>query len=212
MLVPTVLASTARRRCPRVRAAWSTAAWSTAPAAVPCVPDIRHLHRGVHPGRLVRNPARHRSRSLRDKTSWFVHLTCRSVEPGRRTRPRPPYAARMAGLDDATTVRPAGAGRYDVDLDPAWQIAGRLNGSYLLAVLGRAALAELAATDEGRTFPHPLVASAHYVSSPEPGPATVQVVVLRRGNRTAQTRVSLSTASGLGVEALVTCGTLDDGA
>jgi acyl-coenzyme A thioesterase PaaI-like protein len=115
----------------------------------------------------------------------------------------------MAGLDVATTVRPAGAGRYDVELDPAWQVAGRPNGSYLLAVTGRAALTELAATEDGRTFPHPLVASAHFVSSPEPGPATVDVEVLRRGNRTAQTRVSLSTAAGRAVEALVTCGTLE---
>jgi hypothetical protein len=38
----------------------------------------------------------------------------------------------MAGLDAATTLRPAGPGRYDSELDPAWQIAGRLNGSYLL--------------------------------------------------------------------------------
>jgi acyl-coenzyme A thioesterase PaaI-like protein len=115
----------------------------------------------------------------------------------------------MAGLDAATTLRAAGAGRYDVDLDPAWQIAGRLNGSYLLAVAGRAALTELAATTSGPAYPHPVVASAHFVASPEPGPATLQVEVLRRGNRTAQTRVSLGTASGRAVEALVTCGTLD---
>jgi acyl-coenzyme A thioesterase PaaI-like protein len=114
----------------------------------------------------------------------------------------------MAGLDAATALQAVGPGRYDVTLDPAWQIAGKLNGSYLLAVLGRAALTELD-SGAGPAYPHPLVASAHYVASPEPGPATVQVDVLRRGNRTAQTRVSLGTVAGLAVEALVTCGTLD---
>jgi acyl-coenzyme A thioesterase PaaI-like protein len=115
----------------------------------------------------------------------------------------------MAGLDAATTLRPAGAGRYDAELDPAWQIAGRLNGSYLLTLAGRAALTELGSADGGPSYPHPVVASAHFVASPAPGAATVRVEVLRRGNRTAQTRVSLGTASGPAVEALVTCGTLD---
>jgi hypothetical protein len=118
----------------------------------------------------------------------------------------------MAGLDAATALRATGPGRYDVELDPAWQIAGRLNGSYLLAVAGRAALTELATAVDRTAYPHPLVASAHFVASPEPGPATVRVEVLRGGNRTAQTRVSLGTAAGPAVEALVTCGTLDPAA
>jgi acyl-coenzyme A thioesterase PaaI-like protein len=118
----------------------------------------------------------------------------------------------MAGLEAATALRPAGEGRYDVELDPAWQIAGRLNGSYLLAVAGRAALTELASAGDRPRYPHPLVATAHFVASPGPGPATACVEVLRRGNRTAQTRVSLGTAAGVAVEALVTCGSLDPAA
>jgi acyl-coenzyme A thioesterase PaaI-like protein len=73
-------------------------------------------------------------------------------------------------------------------------------------VAGQAALAEL-----GDDFPHPLAASAHYVAAPETGPAEASVQVLRRGRRTAQTRVSLTTTAGPCVEALVTCGTLDPG-
>ena len=110
----------------------------------------------------------------------------------------------MAGFDAATMLRPAGDGSYQADLDADWQIAGRLNGGYLLSLAGRAALAEL-----GDGFEHPLVASAHYLDSPEPGPASLTVRVLRRGRRTAQTSVALATSSGPCVEALVTCGHLD---
>ena len=84
----------------------------------------------------------------------------------------------MAGFDVATALTAQGDGRYVGQLDAAWQIAGRLNGSYLLAVLGRAALTEL-----GPEFPHPLVTAAHYVRSPDPGPAELVVHVLRRGRR-----------------------------
>ena len=88
-------------------------------------------------------------------------------------------------------LRSAGDGSYQADLDADWQIAGRLNGGYLLSLAGCAALAEL-----GDGFEHPLVASAHYLDSPEPGPASLTVRVLRRGRRTAQTSVALATSSG----------------
>jgi acyl-coenzyme A thioesterase PaaI-like protein len=110
----------------------------------------------------------------------------------------------MAGFDAATALEAQGGGQYTGQLDPAWQIAGKPNGGYLLSVLGRAALAEV-----GAGYPHPLVASAHYVAPPELGPADLTVQVLRLGRRTAQTRVSLATAAGPCVEALVTCGQLD---
>ena len=110
----------------------------------------------------------------------------------------------MAGFDAATALEAQGDGRYAGQLDPAWQIAGKPNGGYLLSVLGRAALAQV-----GAGYPHPLVASANYVAPPEPGPVELTVRVLRLGRRTAQTRVSLATAAGLCVEALVTCGQLD---
>jgi hypothetical protein len=112
----------------------------------------------------------------------------------------------MAGLDAAIALQSLGDGRYGAVLDPAWQIAGRLNGGYLLALAGRAAL-----TDLGDAFPHPLVASAQFHAAPEVGPAELTVQVLRRGRQTAQTRVSLATTAGPCVEALVTCGRLDPG-
>lgn len=110
----------------------------------------------------------------------------------------------MAGFDVATAVQSAGDGTYDVLLDPDWRIAGKLNGGYLLAVLGRAVLAEL-----GPAYPHPVAASAHYLRAPAPGPALVSVTVLRTGRSTAQARATLHAGGLACVEAVLTCGGLD---
>ena len=110
----------------------------------------------------------------------------------------------MAGFGVASALTAQGDGRYAAQLDPDWQIAGKLNGGYLLALVGRAALTEL-----GEEFPHPLAAVAHYLAAPDVGPAELTVQVLRRGRRTAQTRVTLATSAGPCMEALVTCGQLD---
>ena len=79
----------------------------------------------------------------------------------------------MAGFEHATALRPAASApagatydiSFEVDLDPQWSIGGKLNGGYLLAVLGRAAVA--AAGNPGH--PHPMAASAHFLRAPSPG-------------------------------------------
>jgi hypothetical protein len=110
----------------------------------------------------------------------------------------------VAGFGVATALDAQGDGRYAAHLDADWQIAGKLNGGYLLSLAGRAALTEL-----GEDFPHPLAATAQYLAAPEFGPAELTVHLLRRGRRTAQARVTLATGAGPCVEALVTCGQLD---
>jgi hypothetical protein len=57
----------------------------------------------------------------------------------------------------AVTVR--GAGTFDAEVNPEWTIAGKPNGGYLLAMLGRVA-ASLSAHD------HVIAASAHYLHAP----------------------------------------------
>src|SRR5215203_2408880 len=111
----------------------------------------------------------------------------------------------MAGFDEATAVHAAGPGAFDVDLDDAWSIGGKLNGGYLLALLGRAASA--AVGSEGH--PHPVAASAHLLHAPDPGPARVEVAVLRAGRTLAQVRASLLAGGRSCVESLVTVGALD---
>lgn len=94
--------------------------------------------------------------------------------------------------------------QYEVDLDDAWSIHGRPHGGYLLRQI-----ADRALTD---AHPHPMAVSAHYVRSPNPGPACVEVEVLRTGRRVSAARSRLSQGGQVCVEALVTTGRLDPAA
>jgi hypothetical protein len=110
----------------------------------------------------------------------------------------------MANFTDATAVESTDADdTYAVNLDPEWTVNGRPHGGYLLAVLGRAALR---ATPD---HPHPLSTSAVYPVSPECGPATVTVEVLRLGRLASQVRARLVQKERACVEALFTMGRLD---
>lgn len=114
----------------------------------------------------------------------------------------------MPGFDAATAVHAddATTGRYIASLDAHWTIGGKPNGGYLLAVLGRAVLATV-----GASHPHPVAASAHYVSTASPGPAEVEVTVLRKGRSTAQATAVLRSEGQVRVAALFTCGRLEGG-
>ena len=115
---------------------------------------------------------------------------------------------RRVELAKATAVERTGAGRYATTLDPGWAIGNKPNGGYLLAVLARAAVAEVNAGAGGSPQPHPAAVSAHFLAAPDPGPAEVLVEVLRHGRSASQTRATLVADGRRCVEALVTCGTL----
>ena len=114
----------------------------------------------------------------------------------------------MDGFDAATAVVRGGTEHglevFAADLHPSWRIAGKLNGGYLLAVLGRAA-AEVA----GPGHPHPLAAGAQYMAAPEPGPARVLVQELRRGRTAVQLRARVVADERVCAEALLTFGRLE---
>ena len=93
--------------------------------------------------------------------------------------------------------------RFQADLSPAWTIGGRPNGGYLLAIVARAATAV-------SSHPDVLAASAHYLRSPEPGPAEVEVEVLRTGRSASQLRGRLLKDGVPQVEVLLTMGVLGD--
>ena len=104
-------------------------------------------------------------------------------------------------VDVATELSDAGPGRFSARVDPQWSVAGRTNGGYLLALLGRAAAVV--------SPPHVLAASATYLSPVPPGEVELVVEVLREGRSTSVLRVGLRTPDGQPrVEALVTCGRL----
>lgn len=108
----------------------------------------------------------------------------------------------MAAFSEATRVQPAGDG-FEAELDPLWTVGGKPNGGYLLAILARAAVEAVGAQ------PHPLSASAVYLSPPDPGPVAVTVEVLRTGRSASQVRARMSQKDRACVEALFTLGTLD---
>jgi len=101
-----------------------------------------------------------------------------------------------------SAVRPLAEGRYAADVDPEWTIGGKPNGGYLLALLGRAAVA-------ASPHPHVIAASAHYLRSPEPGPVELSVDLLRGGRSASQLRARLWQEGTPCIEALFTTSELD---
>jgi len=88
----------------------------------------------------------------------------------------------------------------DIELDERWCIGGKPHGGYLLRELVRPLLTP--------AHPHPLAVSAHFLRSPDPGPAQVETEVLREGRRVSSYRSRLLQGATT-VEALVTTGSLD---
>lgn len=111
-------------------------------------------------------------------------------------------------FDQATAVTAEGDGRYAATVDAGWTVGPKPNGGYLLAVAARAAGHALAAT--GIEHPDPLAATTHFLRAPDPGPADVQVEVLRPGRSASQVRAVLSQAGKACVDATFTLGELPD--
>jgi hypothetical protein len=92
---------------------------------------------------------------------------------------------------------------YEVDLDPGWAVGGKPHGGYLLRTAVERALDD--------AHPHPMVVSAHYLTSPDAGAAVVEVERLRTGRRVASSRVRLQQGGDARVEVLLSHGTLSSG-
>lgn len=112
-------------------------------------------------------------------------------------------------FDLGTANRDAGDGRtFEVDIDAGWTVGPKPNGGYLLATLARAAGDALAHHDSAHR--DPLASTAHYLYAPDPGPAQVQVEVLRTGRSASQARAVLRQDDRACVDATFTLGTLPD--
>jgi hypothetical protein len=109
----------------------------------------------------------------------------------------------MAAFSEVSSVVPQGEGRFAGDVHPEWTIAGKPNGGYLLAMLGRAAAAV-------SPHPDPVAASAHYLRSPDPGPVVIEVVLLRGGRSASQLRARMLQHGRPCIEALLTTSTLTE--
>jgi hypothetical protein len=107
----------------------------------------------------------------------------------------------------ATAVTPDGHGSYRADLRAEYAIGGtKPNGGYLLACLGRAALA--AAREAGSGHEHVIAAGAQFLRSPDVGPSRIDTSVLRTGRTATQVTAAISPDGGPGVQAQFTLATL----
>lgn len=107
----------------------------------------------------------------------------------------------MTAAGGGAGAEPPGPGISSFDIDPTWAVGGKAHGGYLLRTAVEAAL--------DADHPHPLAVSAHYLSSPDPGPAQLEVQRLRTGRRVATSRIALRQGRPA-VEVLLTAGTLTD--
>lgn len=103
---------------------------------------------------------------------------------------------------EVSAVTGRGAGTFDAVINAEWTIAGKPNGGYLLAMLARAATSVSA-------HHHVIVASAHYLHAPTPGPVVIQAQPLRDGRSASQIRARLSQDGQACIEALLTTSKLD---
>ena len=114
-----------------------------------------------------------------------------------------PKGGDVATFEDASRIEADGDGGFTAELDPEWTVGGRPHGGYLLAILGRAAVA---LTPQ---HPHPLSASATYASSPTVGPAHIYVEVVRQGRLASQVRTRLTQQGRVLIDALLVTGSLE---
>ncbi|MFI0367660.1 thioesterase family protein [Actinomadura sp. 1N219] len=108
----------------------------------------------------------------------------------------------MIGFGAATAVEPMGEGRYEAVLDAGYGMAEAINGGYLMAVLGRAAVA-------ASPHAHPVSTAVNFHRVARPGPAEVIVEPRKEGRTAATSRVVLVQDGRPAADALITTATLD---
>jgi hypothetical protein len=105
-----------------------------------------------------------------------------------------------AAFEHALELRELGDGRYEGRIDAGWMGPRAPNGGVLAALMVRAAQARL-----GPAAPPPRTVSAHYLEAPAPGPACIDVEVLRERSRVSVCEVRLSQDGRLACQATVLC-------
>jgi len=114
----------------------------------------------------------------------------------------------MSVFDEATAIRPAGSGRYQVRPDPRFAIVApggavpsAMNGGVMVATALRAVL-------DTSPHPYPVATSAHFLRVPRLEPAEVEVTWLKRGRTAATARATVVQDAVPVLEVTVTTGSL----
>src|ERR1700677_2033457 len=74
----------------------------------------------------------------------------------------------LEAFAQVSSIRARGVGTFEAEISREWTLASKPNRGYLLALLGRAALALSGSGDV-------VAASANYLRSPAPGPVEIEV-------------------------------------
>jgi acyl-CoA thioesterase len=106
----------------------------------------------------------------------------------------------VSELDDDTRIERLAEGRYATTLTDRWSIGTAPNGGYLAVITTKCLAASL-------PHPDPFSVTTHFLATARPGPAEVEVEVIRagRGHSTAQARLLQE-----GTEVLRTIGVFGD--
>jgi hypothetical protein len=108
----------------------------------------------------------------------------------------------ISAFERSTTLVPGPDGDLLVELDGGWEVGGGvLNGGYLLAVAGRAAVVS-------SPLPHPVALSASYLRAGAAGPARLTVTPGPAGRTLAHATVVLADGRGPVISVQATTGTL----
>lgn len=105
----------------------------------------------------------------------------------------------------ASRVRSLGDGTFTAELGNAWTVGGKPHGGFLLAVLGRAAVA---AAGSSSPMADPLTVSAQFLRPPEVGPVLLRTDVRKSGRQATVVSVTLEQRGQSCVEGVVTTGRL----
>jgi acyl-CoA thioesterase len=105
-------------------------------------------------------------------------------------------------FEEDTAVHRQHEGSYTAHVSDRWSIGGRPNGGYLMGLALTALLAE-------SPHPHPLTTTGHFLSPADPGPATVEVSVLKKGRSVSTAQTVLSQGGRQRLVLLASLGDLD---
>jgi len=103
----------------------------------------------------------------------------------------------------AMTLREAGPGVYEGELDRHWTIGPKVHGGAMLALCANAART---ACGEGPDGPQPVAVSASFLWAPDPGPMRLLTSFRKRGRRISVVDVELMQGERTAVHAVVNLG------
>lgn len=98
---------------------------------------------------------------------------------------------------DATAIYPGGDGRWTGALAEGWDIVGRTNGGYMLAILSRASSGAAGGRD-------PVTITGHFTAAGFAGPISIETEVVRSGRTLSVVRSRLTQNDRTVLEALGT--------